>query len=128
MRNMKIRWALAGFLTFFLAGALALGLTFGVLINSPLQPAHAQAIGYVLSGQQAVTATAAVVTGTSYGSICIKALAGNSINVYLGGKGVTTSTGMELAAGNSYCAPNNQNEFYVVASTTGASISWLVSR
>jgi hypothetical protein len=121
MRNMKITLALTSLLTVLIL--ILLG-----VVPIPPRVAHAQAIGYVLSGQQNVTATAAVVTGTSYGSICIKALAGNSINVYLGGKGVTDSTGMELAAGNSYCAPNNSNEFYVVASTTGASVSWIVSR
>lgn len=106
----------------------AIILAVAVILTLPPRPAQAQAVGYVTSNQQAVTATAAVLTGTSYGSICIKALAGNSINVYLGGPGVTDSTGMELAAGNSYCAPSNQSEFYVVASTTGASVSWITSR
>ena len=91
--------------------------------------AQAQAIGYVASGQQAVTGTAAVVTGITYGTVCVKALAANSINVYLGPAGVTTSTGMEMSAGNAYCSPAVNNlPFYVVASTTGASISWIVSR
>lgn len=121
MRNMKTRWALAGFLTLLILTAIA-------LVNFPLRPAHAQAIGYVHSGQQAVTASAALVTGMSYGSVCIKALQANTINVYVGGASVTDATGMELAPGNSYCAPNNQNEFYVIASTTGASVSWIVSR
>jgi hypothetical protein len=93
------------------------------------RPVHAQAVGYVKSGQQAVTATAALVTGISYGTVCIKALNGNTINVYLGGPGVTTSTGMELYQGNAYCANSvNASPFYVVASTTGASVSWIVSR
>jgi hypothetical protein len=94
----------------------------------PPRSTHAQAIGYVQSGQQAVTASAALLTGMSYGSVCIKALNGNTINVYLGGAGVTDATGMELSPGNSYCAPNNSNTFYIIASTTGASVSWIVSR
>lgn len=93
-----------------------------------LKPIHAQLNGTVFSGQQAVTGTAAAVSGPGAGTICIKALAANSINVYVGGAGVTTSTGMELAAGNAYCAPTSHaNNFYVVASTTGASVSWIVS-
>jgi hypothetical protein len=118
---MKKKWVI---LSFLISAVLALAL----ILSLPSRHVQAQAIGYVGSGQQAVTGTAAVVTGTSYGSICIKALNGNGINVYLGGPGVTTSTGMELGAGNVYCAPNNSNMFYVVASTTGASVSWIVSR
>ncbi len=104
-------------------------LTVAFLMTMPPKQVHAQAIGYVGSGQQAVTATAALVSGISYGSVCIKALQANGINVYLGGPGVTTSTGMEMAAGNAYCLPSvNAGPFYVVASTTGASVSWIVSR
>ena len=105
---------------------LALGMA---AVISPLNLVHAQGIGYVLSGQQAVTATAAYLTGITYGTVCIKALAGNTINVYLGGAGVTTATGMELTPGNAYCSPTaNAAQFYVVASTTGASVSWIVTR
>lgn len=90
---------------------------------------NAQISGLVQSGQQAVTGTAAVISGTGSGTMCVKALAGNMINVYLGPAGVTDSTGMELAAGNAYCAPvASINNFYVVASTTGASVSWIVAR
>ena len=115
-----------------LIGSLILALLIMVVVLAvtlPPKQAHAQAIGYVASGQQAVTGTAAVVTGISYGTVCIKALAGNTINVYLGGPGVTDSTGMELAPGNAYCSPAvNVDPFYVIASTTGASVSWIVSR
>jgi hypothetical protein len=118
---MRSKWLLVSFL-------ISLILVVTVILAFPPRPAQAQAVGYVTSGQQSVLATTAVVTGTSYGSICIKALQGNAINVYLGGPAVTISTGMELAPGNSYCAPSNQSEFYVVASTTGASVSWVTSR
>jgi hypothetical protein len=114
---------------FLFIGLLLILLAVIVDVTSHPKPAHAQAIGYVQSGQQAVTANAVVVSGISYGTVCIKALAGNTINVYLGGPGVTDSTGMELAPGNAYCAPAvNVNPFYVIASTTGASVSWIVSR
>ena len=119
---MKLKWLFVGFLVFLILAAI-------VAVVSPSKRVHAQAVGYVQSGQQAVTAAAVVVSGISYGTVCIKALNGNTINVYLGGPGVTDSTGMELAPGNAYCAPAvNVNPFYVVASTTGASVSWIVSR
>ena len=93
-----------------------------------LKPTKAQSNGTVSSGQQSVTGTAAAITGTGAGTICIKALAANAINVYIGPVGVTDSTGMELAAGNAYCAPTSHaNNFYVIASTTGASVSWIIS-
>lgn len=102
-----------------------------LLILFVLVMAHhtqAQGNGTLATGQQAVTATAAALTGPGAGTICIKALAGNSINIYLGGAGVTDATGMELAAGNAYCAPTSHaNNFYVIASTTGASVSWILS-
>lgn len=121
---MKTKWLLAALLVY----VFVIGMETGHVILSP-GTTNAQAVGYVASGQQAVTGTAAVVTGISYGTVCVKALAANSINVYLGGPGVTTSTGMEMAAGNAYCAPAvNALPFYVVASTTGASVSWVVSR
>ena len=89
---------------------------------------NAQINGVVTSGQQAVTGTAAAITGIGAGTVCVKALAGNSIAVYLGGAGVTDATGMELSAGNAYCAPTARaTQFYVIASTTGASVSWIVT-
>lgn len=110
----------------FLLAVLMIGALAGVFYD--VKTTRAQNNGTVNTGQQSVTGTAAAVSGPGAGTICIKALAGNSINVYVGNSGVTTSTGMELAAGNAYCAPTaNANNFYVVASTTGASVSWIVS-
>jgi hypothetical protein len=97
-------------------------------VGANIKDAHAQSNGTILTGQQAVTASAVALTGPGAGTICIKALAANAINVYLGGPGVTTSTGMEMAAGNAYCGPTaHANNFYVVAATTGASVSWILS-
>jgi len=118
---MKTKSLLAGITVVILV------VVWGVVI--PLKQVRAQSVGYVGSGQQAVTATAAVLSGMSYGTACVKALKGNTINVYLGGYGVTDSTGMELAPGDSYCSlAANPGTFYVIASTTGASVSWIVSR
>lgn len=80
------------------------------------------------SGQQAVTATAANLGTATAQQVCVEALIANSINVYLGGSGVTTATGMEVPPGSVRCwVVNNSNLIYVVASTTGASVSFTVT-
>ncbi len=79
----------------------------------------------VLSGQQAVTGSAVALATHAAKNICVKALIANSLNVYVGPTGVTTATGMELAPGDSLCVPvSNSNLLFVIASTTGASVSW----
>jgi hypothetical protein len=78
-----------------------------------------------ISGQQAVTGTAAALASHAARSVCIVALLANTIPVYVGASGVTTSTGMQLSPGQGVCQPvSNVNLVYVVASTTGASVSW----
>ncbi|MGB2676001.1 MAG: hypothetical protein WAN12_02850 [Candidatus Acidiferrum sp.] len=100
-----------------------------VFVSFPSRPARAQSVGYVKTGQQAVTATAAQLTGTTYGTLCVKALSTNSISVYLGGAGVTDATGFELTATEvPFCTQVNTGQFYVVASGTGASVSWIITR
>lgn len=78
-----------------------------------------------LAGQQAVTASAvALATNTAKG-VCVKALVANTINVYVGPTGVAITTGDELAPGDGRCYPlDNTNRVFVIASTTGASVSW----
>jgi len=116
---MKIRWTLVSLL--ILAGI--------VVVSFPPRPARAQSVGYVKTGQQAVTGTAAQLTGTTYGTLCIKALSTNSISVFIGGPGVTTSTGFELTPTEvPFCTQVNTGQFYVVASGTGASVSWIITR
>lgn len=80
----------------------------------------------VLSGQQAVTASAvALASHALTRGICVTALSTNSISVFVGPSGVTTSTGIELVAKAGYCvAVANSNAIYVIASTTGASVTW----
>ena len=100
-----------------------------VFVSFPSRPARAQTIGIVKTGQQAVTASAAQLTGTTYGTLCIKALSTNSISVFIGGPGVTTSTGFELTPTEvPFCTQVNTGQFYVVASGTGASVSWIITR
>jgi hypothetical protein len=78
-----------------------------------------------LGNQVAVTATAANLGSNSVHGVCITALISNTIPVYVGGSGVTTSTGWPMNAGDFYCwQVNNTNLLYVIASTTGASVAW----
>jgi len=82
--------------------------------------------GTVFSNQAAVTATAAALATNAAKSVCVKALVGNTLNVYLGVSGVTTSTGMELAPGDSVCLNiSNSNLVYHIASSTGSSVSFI---
>jgi len=82
-----------------------------------------------LSGQQAVTASAVALATNVAKQVCVKALASNLINVFVGPSGITTSTGYLLAPGEGICPSlSNTNLLYVIASTTGASVSWLATR
>jgi hypothetical protein len=61
--------------------------------------------------------------------VVITALAANTIPIYYGPAGITTATGAELGPGAS--SPpmrlNNLNQIYVIASTTGAVVSYAVT-
>jgi hypothetical protein len=86
-------------------------------------PAPAGATAFT-SEQQAVTASAVNLGSNAAKSVCVHALIGNSINIYAGATGVTTSTGMEIPPGQGFCwTVSNTNLIYVIASTTGASVS-----
>ena len=92
--------------------------TAGDIINSPLPR------GASLSGQQSVTGTAVNLGAhTVGGGFCVVADIGNTITIYVGPTGTTTSTGFPLVAGQAACNNlGNTNELFVVASTTGATI------
>lgn len=77
------------------------------------------------TGQQAVTASAVNLGSNAAKAVCVHALIANTINVYAGASGVTTSTGMEIPPGQGFCwNVANTNLVYVIASTTGASVSF----
>ena len=81
--------------------------------------------GTFVSGQQAVTASAVALATNTARAVCVVALNTNTIPVYLGATGETTSTGLPLLPGQSTCQPvNNTNLIFVVASTTGAGVAW----
>lgn len=104
-------------------------LLLGAWLLSAQQPVLVVGNPTVFSNQLAVTGTAqALSSSTPIKNICVKALAANAINVYVGPSGVTDSTGMELAANQAICMPtNNVANLYVIASTTGASVSWIAT-
>lgn len=79
----------------------------------------------LLSGQQAVTGSAVNLGSHAVKTFCLLADTANTIPVYAGPSGVTTSTGVKLNAGEAWCTSvNNTNLVYVIATTTGANISW----
>lgn len=79
----------------------------------------------IFNGQQAVTASAVALPSNSATEVCVKAMIGNTINVYVGTSAVTISTGLELAPGDAYCVKtDNSSDLLVIASTTGASVSF----
>jgi hypothetical protein len=97
----------------------------GSAVTQPVQPVGN---GAILSNQQAVTGTAAALATNACRKALIKALAANTINVYVGPSGVTIATGFELAPGESVSLDiSNTNLAFVIASTTGASVSWIAT-
>jgi hypothetical protein len=82
----------------------------------------------VLSGQQAVTGSAVALATHAVKTFCVTANIGNTINVYVGPSGISTSTGKELPPGAGTCLNvTNSNLVFVIASTTGASVSWIAT-
>lgn len=79
----------------------------------------------VIAGQQSVTGTATALATNTTKEVCVKALLANTLNVYVGPSGVTTSTGLELGPGDSYCTRvTNTNALFVISSGAGPSVSW----
>jgi len=80
----------------------------------------------LLSGQQAVTTTAtSLPANVLTRGLCVQALSTNTISVFVGPSGVTAANGIELPAGAAYCpALANSNDLFIIAASTGASVSW----
>lgn len=80
----------------------------------------------LVAGQQAVTGTATALSGNALAQgVTVEALSANTISVFVGPSGVTTSTGLELPPGSAVTLPvSNTNLVFVIASTTGASVSF----
>lgn len=80
-------------------------------------------------GQQTSNTSAVQLSSTSTvptNGIVVEALAGNSAVVYVGGSGVTTSTGFQLSAGQSISFTCNLNTLYVIGSNNTDKICWTV--
>jgi hypothetical protein len=94
-----------------------------VTINTPPLPTTP------VYGQQAVTATAAALpSGALKNGVIVTGLSTNSISVFIGDASVTTSNGAEIQPGAALSAAvADTSDLYVIASTTGASVSWLGS-
>ena len=99
----------------------------GVLIDIVATGASLPAV--VIAGQQAVTGTAVALPSAALTQgVIFTGLSTNTISVFVGPAGVTISTGVELQPGAALSAAvANLNELYVVASTTGATVTWLGS-
>ena len=86
----------------------------------------------IYSGQITVTTAGTAVQGTSTGNYTgffVRALSGNTGNVYLGNDGaddITSGNGYELAPGDQiYIEAPNLNELWFDAATSGDKFSWL---
>ena len=83
----------------------------------------------ILSGQHAVTASAVALPNVPIIAVTIKAHSDNAVPVYLGPAGVSAGnggTGFELSPGDAVTIEvENLNIIYVIATTTGASVSWI---
>ncbi len=81
------------------------------------------------TGQQSVTGSAVILASQASKQVCINAISTNNISIYIGfSSSLTTSNGFELKAGAGVCLPiANVNLLYVIASTTGAGVSWVAT-
>lgn len=85
------------------------------------------ALTSIATGQQAVTATAAVLPTSAGKQVCLKVLIAGTQAVYYGPATVTTTTGQELSAGDASCLSlDNANRVFVIAASTGSTVAWQV--
>lgn len=122
-REVNVSQGLPTNLTEIGGAAVALGQTgasgsLSVVSNTP--PAT------VVSGQQSVTATAAVLPSHALtNGFVLTVLSTSTLSVFWGPSGVTTSSGTELLPGGSIFIPvSNTNGVYVIASSTGSTVTF----
>jgi len=95
-------------------GANTIGATTPVMVSS-----------FATNQQSVTTSAAALGTQATARGICVEALSSNTLSIFIGGSGVTTSSGLELPAGAAWCGPlSNSNLIYVIASATGQTVTW----
>jgi hypothetical protein len=83
----------------------------------------------IRNNQQTVTTSAvALPSGALTQGVILEALSTNTISIFVGGVGVTTSTGTELQPGASTSvAVNNTNVIFVICATGSPVITWIGS-
>ena len=96
------------------SGALAVG-TASAVVN----------VGQQTSNTSAVQLSASSTVPTN--GIVIEALIANAAVVYIGGSGVTTSTGFQLSPGQSLTLTCNLNTIYVIGSNATDKVCWSVA-
>ncbi len=96
------------------SGALAVG-TASAVVNVGQQTSNTSAVQ--------LSATSTVPTN----GIVIEALIANAAVVYIGGSGVTTSTGFQLSPGQSLTLTCNLNTIYVIGSNATDKVCWSVA-
>ena len=97
------------------------------LVATITQPVSHIGLTSIITGQQAVTATATVLPSSAGKVVCMKVKDGGTQTIYYGPTGITTSTGMELLVGESVCRSlDNSNRIFVIAGSTGSTVSFEV--
>jgi len=82
-------------------------------------------VGQTTSNTSAVQLSASSTVPTN--GIVIEALIANAAVVYIGGSGVTTSTGFQLSPGQSLTLTCNLNTIYVIGSNATDKVCWSVA-
>jgi hypothetical protein len=106
---------------------------FGRLLISPDSPVViSQAQPTFAAGQDTINTSAVQLNGglsrVARSGVTLKSVSGNSGRVYIGtSSSITTSSGYELAAGESVTLPvNNINLIWMIGSAASQQVSWLV--
>jgi hypothetical protein len=80
----------------------------------------------IVSGQQAVTASAVALPSVATRGVCVKHVEGGSQSViYVGPTGVTTANGWPIAQGEGVCYQvDSVADLFVIAASTGSSVAY----
>lgn len=99
------------------------------LVDAEVTVSPAELPAALVNNQQTVTASAAALpSGTLTQGVILESLSSNTVSVFVGGAGVTTSTGYELQPGASVgIAVNNTDAIYVVCATGSPVVTWIGS-
>lgn len=98
--------------------------------GSPIASAEAGNLPTVLINNQQTATTSAVAlpSGILTQGVVIEALSTNTVNVFVGGSGVTTSTGIELPPGAAVSILiSNTNLIYIRCASSSPVVSWVGS-